>query len=77
MSYRVIAQDTLENNIFISTIWDGIDPIRTFRRIFLSDVFSDDELTESLESRRYLTEEEARLGHAELIKKYSPRRILN
>lgn len=70
--YRVVASNNV-NNIWISTIWLGLDlnyglggpPL-----LFETMVFDTDNITRpwrDIEMRRYSTEAEAREGHAELL----------
>ncbi len=69
-NYRVIGSDTLLDRKLVSTIWLGIGlpgPI-TNPFMFETMVFTPD--FEQIDSHRYLTLEEAKLGHQKMIEKW-------
>jgi hypothetical protein len=71
--YKIIERTELENGKLVSTVWLGMDhrflddgpPL-----IFETMVFPADGSLDELECERYSTEEEARAGHARLVKEY-------
>lgn len=70
---KTVAQTNLWNGFWVSTVWLGLD--HNFAEdglplIFESMVFWRGKWSE-LDMRRYSTEEEARQGHAELVRKWS------
>lgn len=74
---RRVAETTLENGIWISTVWLGLDhscgPGRPL--IFESMVFGGKARKdmEELDGARYSTEAEARAGHAEMVTRWRER----
>lgn len=76
MTQRRIAETTLPDGKWVSTVWLGLDhgagcgpPL-----IFETMVFApsrDGELRESLDCDRYATAAEAKAGHAEMVAKWS------
>ncbi len=70
---KVVKQETLPNGRWVSTVWIGLDhrfgdgpPL-----IFESMVFRTKDSMEEVDSRRYSTEEEALVGHADLVERWS------
>lgn len=69
---RRVQRDVLENGVMVSTVWLGLDHSYTpggRPKIFESMVFY--KSYDELDMYRYTTEEEARLGHKMLVKKWS------
>jgi hypothetical protein len=68
--YQIVKQSKLENGLFVSTVWLGIDhsfteigpPIIFETMIFGKDV---------LDCMRYSTEEQALKGHEQLCRKWA------
>jgi len=70
---RRVAETTLPNGRWVSTVWLGLDhrfghgpPL-----IFESMVFESKAEMDEIDCERYSTEEEARVGHQELVEKWS------
>ena len=68
----ILAQDTLPNGYFVSTVWlpcNGIPDLATGGRADLYEtmVFA---RGKSLERRRYKTKEDATIGHSEVLEDY-------
>src|SRR6266480_3669208 len=75
INYKRVAETILSDGKWISTVWLGLD--YSFMNgpplIFETMVFeSKDDLSE-IDCERYSTENEAILGHEEMVKKYEPR----
>ena len=70
-AYVRVAADGAGAGLFVSTVWLGVadGPTRP-PEIFETRVFID-ATQESLDSRRYATEAEARAGHAEMVAKWN------
>lgn len=73
IDYKVVQRDVLENGMLVSTVWLGLDhrfgegpPL-----IFETMVFPGGRVGAELDMERYTTEEEARKGHAAMVKKWS------
>lgn len=68
-SYRVLKQDTALNGSWVSTVWLGIDHNIGGRKlhIFETMVFAKNDRDDVVTSRRYATQQEALLGHAEVL----------
>ena len=66
-----VAQETLPNGIYISTIWMGLDHNYGAGRplIFETMVFGA-KAGKDLDQDRYASLEEAKAGHAAMVKKY-------
>lgn len=72
--YRWVAETTLPDGKWISTVWlglnyafdDGSPPL-----IFETMVFNSQESLDDLDMRRYQTEEGARIGHELTVLQYS------
>lgn len=69
-SYRRLAESTLPNGAWVSTVWLGIDhqfgkgpPLIFETMVFLGG--------DSLDCRRYSTEAEAFAGHSEVVSEWS------
>ncbi len=81
--YKVVKQDTLPDGKFVSTVWLGLDhsfgdgpPLIFETMVFPAKggVPTTGERNpdwEEQETRRYSTEEEAKAGHAEMVKRWS------
>jgi hypothetical protein len=70
--YKIVKQDKLANGVFVSTVWLGLDHNYGFNNrplIFETMVFGPGDHSE--DCLRYSTEEEARLGHKMIVKKWS------
>jgi len=73
MDYKIIKQETLENGVFVSTVWLGLD--HSFREggkpiIFETMAFPSDNLDTHNDMKRYYTLEEALEGHKAMVKKW-------
>ena len=76
-TYKRVAETTLPNGLWISTVWMGLDhnwgagpPL-----IFETMVFENGDMGADLNMARYATEEEAIKGHEEMVewaKTWSP-----
>jgi hypothetical protein len=83
--YCTIMRTQLLNGILVSTVWlgldHGFDPEAKKPVIFESMVFKSAEVQNSkyqdLECQRYSTEEEAMIGHTQLITRYKTYQISN
>jgi hypothetical protein len=71
--YQRVAETTLTNGLWVSTVWLGLDHSFGFGPplIFETMVFPSRENMSELDCDRYSTEFEARLGHARLCQKWS------
>jgi hypothetical protein len=74
-AYRTVEQTDLPNGVLVSTVWLGLDhqfgdgpPL-----IFETMVFGDRESGRDLAQERYSTLDEARAGHAAMVKEWSER----
>ena len=77
MSYKRIAETTLPDGKWVSTVWLGLNhnydagpPL-----IFESMVFSSKDEMRELDREQYSTEEEAKKGHRKLVEKWSTRTV--
>ena len=72
-TYKRIAETTLPDGKWISTVWLGLD--HSFGRgpplIFETMVFKDRENLREVDVERYATEAEAREGHERMVTKWS------
>ena len=69
---KIVKQTKLENGIFVSTVWLGLDHSflpKGKLLIFETMVFYRSML--ELDMERYSTEEEAKAGHKEMVKRWS------
>jgi len=77
--YRIVKQEVLENGIFISTVWLGLDHSFGFDdklKIFETMVFPSEGDYNDIDTLRYSSLEEAEKGHKELVKKWSDKKII-
>lgn len=74
--YKRVAEDTLEDGKWISTVWLGLDYSYPFSYkavkplIFETMVFSSKKKLDDLDMDRYSTEEEAFKGHKKMVAKW-------
>lgn len=67
---REVAEDTLPNGKWISTVWVGMAFGKEPPLIFETIVFSQREGGEELDAARYSTEEQALAGHRAMVEKW-------
>ena len=70
---RRVAETTLENGNWVSTVWLGLDHnfgMQGPPLIFETMVFPKEGEWGELDCRRYSTEEEALAGHEEMVEKW-------
>ena len=72
-TYKRVAETTLPNGKWVSTVWLGLDCSFGDRPplIFETMVFPSKEQLDELDIERYATEEEAREGHTCMVEKWS------
>jgi hypothetical protein len=79
MGYKVVKQDHLPNNYFVSTVWLGLDhgwfddiaPVIFETMVFIEGSWHD------LECVRYTTEKAAWIGHQLIVQEYSPKLLIS
>lgn len=69
-TYQVVQQDTLADGTLVSTVWLGLDHRHDPGPPLIFETMVFDEGRDERECRRYTTEAEARLGHADMLTKY-------
>lgn len=78
MSYKRVAETTLPDGTWISTVWIGLDhsfgegpPLIFETMVFATDGKQAGTLGSELDCERYSTEAEAVAGHAAMVEKWS------